>query len=215
MLKSNRHSTRLAYQMAIAVIIMLLGISCGGGDSTGKSRFVGEFTQASPDYIAKAPGCFDWLEALFSPIEALALPDLSIREGAFTGPYPVPENTEIYILGSGGETIATGKTSFIGKVIIDNVPEGYLTVRIIGGDGMTWSAPTHIGSGHNAYMRAVMKNNPDGIKSVYAKSVHNDTGQGTNIDDFSIAIYGRPHSSHILSGRCCPPRAVGRSESAP
>ena len=187
---------RILPLLILLMVVPITGMSCdeGGGISSSAS-FIGDFTMESPTYLARAAGSFDMLESIFSPVQAHALPNLSIDTDEFFGMFPFPDETLIYILTPDGGTLASGRTDGTGRVVIDEVPEGYVSVLIIGGAGKTWSIPCHIDSEHDTYIRGVLKDNPTGQESVYAKSIHNDLGINTNIDDFSIAVYGRPHST--------------------
>jgi hypothetical protein len=185
--------------MIILGLMTLLGVSCDeGGDSVSTSRFVAVITQAEPTYIAaSAAHPFDWLESLFAPNEALALPNLGIPAGEFSGPYPVPNDTLVTLVWGDGATIASSRTDGSGRVIIDNVPDGYINVLVQGGGGKIWHMTTHIDPDHDTYMEAVLKDNDVGQKAAYAKSVHNDSAASANVDGFSITVLGKPEGSPI------------------
>jgi len=188
----------LLFTGILTAIALLLGVSCDDGGTTATGKFTGDFTQESVGYIAANPvHAIDWLKALFSPQEALALPNLSIPADEFTGPVPIPVNTTVNILGLDGAFIASGEADGAGHVAIDNIPEGYLNVFVAGGAGKTWRIPTHFLKNHGTYMRAVFKDDPDGKEAVYAKSVHNDAGEPANTDDFSLAVLGRPRATAV------------------
>ena len=193
----NKIKTRTLLLTAVLVVTaLLLGVSCDEGGTASTAKFMGDFTQESVGYIAANPvHPPDWLKTLFSPQEAYALPNLGIPTDEFTGPVPVPVNTTVNILGLDGAFIASGETDGLGHVVIDNIPEGYLNVFVAGGAGKTWRIPTHFLKDHATYMRAVFMDDPDGKEAVYAKSVHNDSGQPVNADDFSLAVYGRPRAT--------------------
>lgn len=184
--------------MPVVILLMLgmmLGASCDDGGSEATTGFVGDFTQESPGYIAANHSVSsDWLRTLFSPVTAYALPNLGISD-EFTGTYPVPNDTLVNVLGPGGQFITFGHTDSFGHIEINDIPEGYINIHIVGGGGKTWLIPTHLTADKNTYMRALLMDNPQGKESVYAKSVHNSSGQPTNTDDFSIAIYGRQRNS--------------------
>jgi hypothetical protein len=187
--------TRILIPTIILVVVVLMPlVSCDEGESTATADFIGYFTQASPNYIADTQlRGIDFLQTLFCPIKAYALPNLSIT-GEFLGPAPVPMETKVNVLGLSGELIATGRTDETGYIEIGDIPEGYLNIHVVGGPGKTWLMPTHFLKDHATYMRAVFKDNDEGKESVYAKSVHNNAGLPVNTDDFSIAIFGRPRS---------------------
>ncbi len=187
---------RILPLLILLMVVPITGISCDDSEGiSSSSSFIGDFTMEAPDYLAHAAGSFDMLKSIFSPVQAHALPNLSIDADEFTGMFPVPDETLIYILAPDGGTLASGYTDGTGRVEIDEVPEGYVSVLIVGGSGKTWSVPSHIDPEHDTYMRCVLKDNPSAQESVYGKSIHNDIGSNTNIDDFSIAVFGRPNST--------------------
>ncbi len=187
-------SAQYLIPVLILAILIPLGISCDDSSSVSKtSRFVALITQAEPDYIACSTAHpYEWLENLLAPSQAFALPNLSIPAGEFIGPYPVPNDTVVTLVWTDGATIATAKTDGAGRVSIDNIPEGYLSLLVQGGSNKVWHVPTHVSASHDTYMQIVLKDNDSGQPSAYAKSVHNDAAAGENADGFSIAVYGKP-----------------------
>ena len=96
---------------------LLFGVSCDEDSTSTTAKFIGDFTQESVGYIAaNHSGGTNWLQTLFSPTEALALPNLSIPDDEFTGPAPVPFDTRINILGLDGAFITTGTTDGAGHI---------------------------------------------------------------------------------------------------
>jgi len=184
--------------LILAILSLLLSISCGGGSTGGMGDLIADFDLEGEDYLAGPDTPLDRIFALISSGTAHALPDLGFNSNSypfnkFTGDKDAQAGVQVAITGQNLSEIATGVTGVNGRVQFSNLPLGYLNMLVTGQDGKVYHIPVHISENITSRSK-VLVFRQNGQVVVNGKTIHDSDGNEQNDDDFSIALFGRPQN---------------------